>query len=74
MGLGVSITAIAVQMVILHSMRINQTRLGHIIIGAAIADDILALVALSVLCGIAKTGSFEVLSVALILAKVFVFL
>ncbi len=41
-GLGVSITAIAVQMVILHAMRINQTRLGHIIIGAAIADDILS--------------------------------
>ena len=73
MGLGVSITAIAVQMVILHSMRINQTQLGHIIIGAAIADDILALVALSVLCGIAKTGRFDTLSVVIILTKVFVF-
>ncbi len=73
MGLGVSITAIAVQMVILHSMRINQTRLGHIIIGAAIADDILALVVLSVLCGIAKTGRFEVVSTGFILVKVFLF-
>ena len=72
-GLGVSITAIAVQMVILHAMRINQTRLGHIIIGAAIADDILALIVLSVLCGIAKSGSFALVSVLVIVVKVVVF-
>ena len=73
MGLGVSITAIAVQMVILHAMRINQTRLGHIVIGAAIADDILALVVLSVLCGIAKSGHFDLISMLFILARVLVF-
>ena len=43
-GMGVSITAIAVKAVILHSMRINQGEIGHIIIGAAIVDDILALI------------------------------
>ncbi len=32
-GIGVSITAIAVQAVILHSLRINQSEIGHIIIG-----------------------------------------
>ena len=56
-GMGVSITAIAVQSVILHQMRINRTPLGHIIIGAAIADDILALISLSLLLGLAKTGT-----------------
>jgi len=55
-GLGVSITAIAVESVILHSLRINKTELGHIIIGAAIADDILSLIGLSVLFGVVKTG------------------
>jgi Kef-type K+ transport system membrane component KefB len=43
-GMGVSITAIAVQAVILHAMRINKSEIGHIIMGAAIADDIMALV------------------------------
>jgi len=56
-GMGVSITAIAVQTVILNSMRINKTAIGHIIIGAAIVDDILSLIALSILLGLAKTGT-----------------
>ena len=72
-GMGVSITAIAVQAVILHSMRINRSELGHIIIGAAIADDILALVALSTLLGLAKTGTIQVTEVAIIFLKVVIF-
>jgi Kef-type K+ transport system membrane component KefB len=72
-GLGVSITAIAVQSVILHSMRINQTELGHIIIGAAIADDILSLVGISVLFGLVKTGSFDISTLSLVFMKVIAF-
>jgi Kef-type K+ transport system membrane component KefB len=72
-GLGVSITAIAVQSVILHSMRINRTDLGHIIIGAAIADDIFSLVALSVLIGLVKTGTVQVASIAVVVLKVVAF-
>ena len=72
-GMGVSITAIAVQVVILYSMRINQSELGHVIIGAAIADDILALIALSTLLGLAETGSISFSAIGLILVKVVVF-
>ena len=72
-GMGVSVTAIAVQAVILQSMRINRTELGHIIIGAAIADDILALIALSTLLGLAKTGTIQIVPLLLILAKVVAF-
>ncbi len=72
-GMGVSITAIAVQAVILHSMRINRTAIGHIIMGAAIADDILALIALSTLLGLAKTDSIQILALAKILLKVSAF-
>ncbi len=72
-GMGVSITAIAVQAVILHSMRINQGEIGHIIIGAAVIDDILALIALSTLLGLAKTGSIQLFEVSIILLKVFAF-
>ena len=69
-GMGVSITAIAVQAVILHSMRINKSEVGHIIMGAAIADDILALVALSTLLGLSRTGSIQFLDLGIILLKV----
>jgi Kef-type K+ transport system membrane component KefB len=69
-GMGVSITAIAVQSVILHQMRIQRTPIGHIIIGAAIADDILSLVGLSVLLGLAKTGTVKFGEVLLIILKV----
>ena len=72
-GLGVSITAIAVQSVVLHSMRINRTELGHIIIGAAIADDILSLIGLSILFGLAQTGKVDPLNLALAFAKVTAF-
>jgi Kef-type K+ transport system membrane component KefB len=68
-GIGVSITAIAVQAVILYSMRINQSEVGHIIIGAALADDILALIALSTLLGLAKTGTVQLLAIPTILLK-----
>ncbi len=72
-GIGVSITAIAVQAVILHSMRINQSEIGHIIIGAAIVDDIIALVGLSTLLGLAKTGSIQLNELLFILFKVLSF-
>ena len=72
-GMGVSVTAIAVQMVILYSMRINRSELGHVIVGAAIVDDILALIALSTLMGLAKTGGIDFQSIGLILLKVTLF-
>jgi Kef-type K+ transport system membrane component KefB len=72
-GMGISITAIAVQSVILRSMKIHATYLGHIIIGAAIADDILSLVGLSVLLGLAKTGTIEVSNLLIVVGKVVAF-
>ncbi|MFC1838564.1 cation:proton antiporter [Thermodesulfobacteriota bacterium] len=72
-GMGVSITAIAVQVVILHSMRINKSEVGHVIIGAAIVDNILSLIALATVLNLAKTGSVDIASVSIILGKVILF-
>jgi Kef-type K+ transport system membrane component KefB len=69
-GMGISITAIAVQSVILHSLRISTTYIGHIIIGAAIADDIFSLVGLSVLLSLAKTGSIQFSELFIVVGKV----
>ncbi|MBW2092046.1 MAG: cation:proton antiporter [Deltaproteobacteria bacterium] len=72
-GLCISVTAVAVQSMVLHHMRINKTELGHIVIGAAILDDILALICLSVFFGYSRTGSIAVNDVLLILAKICAF-
>lgn len=69
-GMGVSISAIAVQAVILHSMRLNKSAVGHIIIGAAIVDNILTLIAMSTLLGLANTGSFQIQNVLIVLINV----
>ena len=69
-GMGISITAIAVQSVILHSLRISTTYIGHIIIGAAIADDILSLIGLSILLGLAKSGTIEAAGLMILIGKV----
>ncbi len=72
-AIGVSITAIAVQSVILYSLKINQTGVGHVILGAAIVDDILSLMALSVLLAMVKTGSIQFTVLLLIVVKVAAF-
>ncbi len=69
-GIGLSITAIAVQAAILHEMQIHKTKIGHVIMGAAIADDILSLIGLSVLLGLVKTGTVEPGNIFIILLKV----
>ncbi|MEA3547184.1 MAG: cation:proton antiporter [Thermodesulfobacteriota bacterium] len=72
-GMGLSITAIAVQAVILQSLQIHKTNIGNIIMGAAIVDDILSLCTLSILLGLAKSGTVDVTSVAIIIGKVVLF-
>jgi len=68
-GMGIAVTAVAVQSVILKSMRINRTKIGHIIIGAAIANDVLALIGLSILLGLARTGTVAAADLLLIFLK-----
>lgn len=72
-GLGLSITAIAVQSIILHNMGLANTRVGHIIIGAAIVDDVLSLMALSALLGITRSGALETGPMLMVLFKVVLF-
>lgn len=72
-GMGLSVTAIAVGAVILQDLKIHTSKVGHIVIGAAIVDDILSLCTLSILLGLAKSGSIEFASVAIIVLKVVLF-
>jgi Kef-type K+ transport system membrane component KefB len=73
MAMGLSVTALAVQARVLQDMEIHHSKVGHIIIGAAIVDDILALVAFSVLTGLAKTGQVDLTRIAILLGEVVAF-
>ncbi len=72
-GLGISVSAIAIQSVVLQSLRINKSEVGYIIIGAAIIDNILSLIGLSILLGLARAGSLDLAGLLLILLKVGLF-
>ena len=68
-GMGLSITAIAVGAVILQDLRIHTSKVGHIIIGAAIVDDILSLCTLSILLGLAKGSVFPAFLATIVLLR-----
>ncbi|MEJ2672869.1 MAG: cation:proton antiporter [Deltaproteobacteria bacterium] len=72
-AMGLSVTAIAVQARVLQEMEIHHSRVGHIVIGAAIVDDILALVTFSVLTGLAKTGQVDAGSILILIGEVAAF-
>jgi Kef-type K+ transport system membrane component KefB len=73
MAMGLSVTALAVGARVLQDMEIHHSKVGHIIIGAAIVDDILALISFSVLAGLAKTGQVDLYKILLLLVGVAAF-
>ncbi|MBU0761466.1 MAG: cation:proton antiporter [Candidatus Altiarchaeota archaeon] len=56
-GLGLSITAIAVNARILMDLNMQQSRIGHVLIGAALVDDILSLGVFSALVDTIQSGN-----------------
>ena len=73
MAMGLSVTALAVGARVLQDMEIHHSKVGHIIIGAAIVDDILALISFSVLTGLAKTGEVDPYQILFLLGEVAAF-
>jgi Kef-type K+ transport system membrane component KefB len=73
MAIGLSVTALAVGARVLQDMEIHHSKVGHIIIGAAIVDDILALVSFSVLTGLAQTGQVDPYRILILVAEVAAF-
>ncbi len=73
-GLGLSITAIAVSARMLNDMGLQGYRVTPVILGGAIIDDVLALVLLSVIIGaVAGGGSFDSMHIAGIIVEVVLF-
>jgi len=73
MAMGLSVTALAIGARVLQDMEIHHSKVGHIIIGAAIVDDILALLSFAVLTGLAQTGQVNPYRILILLAEVAAF-
>ncbi len=73
-GVGLSITCVSVTVKIFKDFKFNQSKIAHLVMGAAIADDIAAFVILSILLGvIAGGGAIAPLDILFIVGKVLVF-
>ncbi|MFH1404032.1 MAG: cation:proton antiporter [Candidatus Altiarchaeota archaeon] len=72
-GLGLSITAIAVNARILMDLNMQNSKIGHILIGAALVDDILSLGFFSALVDTIKIGHFSYSSVTVSMLHVIMF-
>lgn len=69
-GLGLSVTSIVLCAKILKESGAQKTPTGHICMGAALVDDILALLLFSVVLDVAKSGSIEIISILILVAKI----
>lgn len=62
-GVAVSITAVALSVTALIQMNKLNTKEGLTIVGAAVADDVLGIILLSILMSIKSGGSFHIISI-----------
>ena len=73
-GTALMATSVGVNAEILLELRIAGTRLGSLIMGAAVIDDIISMVILTILIGIIKAGYVEMWDISIILLLTLLFL
>ena len=74
MGAAMVATSVGITARVIKDMRLMDTRESRIIIGAAVIDDILGMIVLAIVSGIAKTGQVDIVEVTKVsvIAVVFV--
>lgn len=72
-AMGLSITAIAISARLFKDYKLSKTQTAHITLGAALIDDIFALMMFSVVLNIVETGSVELLPILIMIVKVLMF-
>ncbi len=73
-GTSLTATSIGVNAEILIELRIMGTKLGSLIMGTAVVDDIIAMIILTILISIVKTGAIFIWEIGLFLIFVLIFL
>lgn len=72
-AMGLSVTAIPLASRIFKENNIQNTRAAHVALGAAVIDDIIALILFSVVLTLAETGHIAIIPLLLLLLKIVVF-
>ena len=74
LGAALGATSVGITVMVLQELSMDNTKVAHIILGAAVLDDILGLVLLSIVSGIVVTGSIEASQVLIVIAMTAIFL
>ena len=72
-GMGISISAIAIGARLFKDHKMLNSKVAHLSLGAAIIDDIIALILFSLALNLAETGAFDWTTLSLLLLKVSTF-
>jgi Kef-type K+ transport system membrane component KefB len=73
LGATLAATSVGITAMVLQEMKMEKTEIAHIILGAAVIDDILGLLMLAIISGIVITGSIDLIhiSITIIIATLF---
>lgn len=72
-AMGLSISAIALAARLFKDCKIQNSETAHLTLGAAVIDDIMALILFSVVLNLAEAGSFQLIPLLILLTKVTLF-
>ncbi|KKP37185.1 hypothetical protein A2483_01305 [Candidatus Peregrinibacteria bacterium RIFOXYC2_FULL_33_13] len=72
-GMGLSISSVAVSARIFKDCNILNSKAAHITLGAAIIDDILGLILFSIVLNIAENGSISINEISFLTARIIIF-
>lgn len=74
LGATLAATSVGITAMVLQEMRLEKTETAHIILGAAVFDDVLGLLMLAIISGIIVTGSVDIINVTSIVVTASIFL
>jgi len=74
LGATLSATSVGITAMVLQEMKMQQTEIARIILGAAVFDDVLGLLMLAIVSGIVVTGSVDLVNIAMIIVTATLFL
>ena len=74
LGATLAATSVGITAMVLQEMKMEQTRIARIILGAAVFDDVLGLLMLAVVSGIVITGSIDLVNISMVVITATLFL
>ena len=74
LGAALGATSIGISVMVLQELKMESTKVARIILGAAVLDDILGLLMLSIVSGIVVTGGINAAQILIVIAMTVIFL